>query len=83
MMGIFLFCQREPHGFADGPVPARVFGMDGDGGVAEHGFGAGGGDGHEFVCAVDGVADVPEAGLYRFMVNLVVGDRGLQDARPN
>ena len=63
-------------------------GMDGDGSVAEHRFGARGGDGDEFVgspwiCRIDHwVADVPEVALHRFVIDFVVGDGGLQVGVP-
>ena len=40
--------QRQAEFFAVEMEVALVFRMDGDGGVAEHGFGTGGGDGQEF-----------------------------------
>jgi hypothetical protein len=75
--------------FADGPIPARVLRMHGHGRVAEHRFGARGGDDHEsdvlpriVPCvpsiSFDRIADVPEARLDRLVINLVVADAGLQ-----
>ena len=62
--GDFAIHQRKVHGLAVEIVVALVLGVDGDGGVAEHGFGAGGGDGEELAGhANDRVADVPEAAL--------------------
>ena len=47
MMGISRSDQRQAELFAVEMEVALVLGMDGDGGVAEHGLGAGGGDGQE------------------------------------
>ena len=56
---------------------AFVVGVYGDGGVAEHGFGAGGGD-DDFAGAVcEGVGDVPESALLFAVVDLYVGEGGL------
>jgi hypothetical protein len=42
--------ERVAQEFAVEVGIARVVGMDGDGGIAEHGFGTGGGDDDAFVC---------------------------------
>ncbi len=52
--------------------------MHGHGRVAEHGFGARRGDSHHAVGAFDGVANVPQARLDGFVINLVVADAGLE-----
>jgi hypothetical protein len=46
-MGISRPTKRQAELFAVEMQVALVFGMDGDGGVAEHGFGARGGDGQK------------------------------------
>ena len=48
---------------ADEVGEAGVVRVDGDGGVAEHGLGAGGGDDDDLVGALDGVAQVPEGAV--------------------
>ncbi len=63
---------------ADEVLVAGVVGVDGDGGVAEHGFGAGGGDVEGLIRAGDGVLDGPEVALDFFVVDLVVGDGGAE-----
>jgi len=56
---------------------ALVAGVDGDGGVAEHGFGAGGGDGKELAGgADDGVADFPDFADAFVMDDFEVADGG-------
>ena len=50
---------------------AFVVGMNGDGDVAEHGFGPGGGDGDEFALAVfDGILEVPQFAGHLALLNL-------------
>ena len=61
MMGISRSIRGRLHGVAVEGVVALVAGIDGDGGVAQHGFGAGGGDGEKAVGAGDRIFDVPEA----------------------
>ena len=58
--------QRQLHGLAVQVEVARVLGVDGDGGIAEHGLGPRGGDGQVAAGhAVHGIADVPEVALRR------------------
>ncbi len=46
--GDFAADEGDDDGFSDEVFVAGVVGVDGDGGVAEHGFGAGGGDDEVF-----------------------------------
>ena len=66
MIGISPAGQRQVDRLADQVLVARVVGVDGDGGVAEHRLGAGGGDVERLaVRAGDGVLDRPEVALGR------------------
>ena len=90
--------QRQADGLADEVGVARIVGVDGDAGVAEHGLGAGGGD-DEVVAGLEGggaavvveggrvlvggavlerVAQAPEVALRLDLLDLEVGDRGLE-----
>ena len=65
----------------DDPFPVKVrvalvVGVDGQGGVAEHGLGPGGGHDHGFVRAFDLVADVPELALEVLVLDLDVREHG-------
>ena len=66
---------------------ALVFRMNGDGGVAEHGLGARGGDGEKLagvlaVIAEDGVADLPEVALLLVVDHFEIADGGLAARAP-
>ena len=75
--------QGQLDGLAVQVEVARVLRVDGDGGIAEHGFGAGGGHGHEAAGhAVDGVADVPEVALHVGVRHFEIGDRGVAARAP-
>ena len=70
---------------ADEALVALVVGMDGDGGVAEHGLGPRGGDddvGRRIVGiegrALDRIAQMPEMALGLDLLDLEIGDRGEQ-----
>ncbi len=62
---------------------ARVLGVDGDGGIAEHGLGARGGDGEVAAGhAVDGVADVPEVSGDFGVGDFEIAERGVAVGAP-
>ena len=62
MIGISPAGQRQVDRLADQVLVARIFGVDGDGRVAEHRLGAGGGDVEDLAGGRvgDGVLDRPE-----------------------
>ena len=69
--------QRQDDVAADEVAVAVVGGVDGDGGVAEHRLGAGGGDhGEPAGHPLDGVAHVPQLALLVGVLHLVVGQGG-------
>ena len=71
--------QRQHHGLANEVFVPLVVGVDGDGGVAEHRLGPRGRHRDELAGGIlDGVSDVPEVPVDRFVVHLVVGDGGLK-----
>ena len=79
--------ERQAELFAVEMEVALVFRMDGDGGVAEHGLGAGGSDGEKLagVFAVgveDGVADLPEMALVLVVDDFEIADGGLAARAP-
>lgn len=58
-------------------------GMDGDGGISEHGFGAGGGDfDKEALFTEDRVAEIPKLGVDGLIDEFVVGEGGLDACGP-
>jgi hypothetical protein len=63
------------------PCSARR-GVHGDGGVAEHGFGAGGGDAGEAGAVGEGIFEVPEVAVDLAVFDLVVGEGGLELGAP-
>ncbi len=68
----------QAHGAADHGFVALVGGMHGDGGVAQHGFGAGGGD-HDLAGAVlQRIGEVPVVAVDLALLDLQVGDRRLE-----
>ena len=80
--GDFAVHQRKAHGFAVEIEIALVARIDGDGCVAEHGFGARGGDGEEAVSSRDRIVDVPEAAGH-FLVNAFeIRDGGVAAGAP-
>src|ERR1019366_2359492 len=62
---------------ADVFLVAGVVGVDGDGGVAEERFGAGGGDDDGAGAVGEGVADVVELAQAVFVRHFQIGDGGL------
>ena len=74
----------ERQGDADGVqmLVAFVLGMDGHGGVAQHGFRPGGGHHHRARAVGIGVADVVELAVGRVMLDLVVGQRRMAARAP-
>ena len=84
MIGIVPSGQRQRHLLADQVLEARVVGMDGDRGVAEHCLGPRRGDVQRLTAdrACNGVPDRPELALDLLVVDLVVGDGGAQVGVP-
>ena len=85
--GNFAVHQRQAQLLAVEMQVALVFGMNGDGHVAEHGFGARGGNGEEFagvfaVVAENGIANLPELALVLFVDHFEVADGGLAARAP-
>ena len=78
MIGISPAGQRQVDQLADQVLVARVVGMDGDGGVAEHRLGPGRGDVQDLGGVGDRVLDRPEMALDFFVVDLVVGHGGAE-----
>ena len=74
--------QRQAQLFAVEMEVALVLGMNGHGGVAEHGFGARGGNGDELAglfaaVAEDRIADLPEMAFLLLVDDFEVADGGL------
>jgi len=63
---------------ADQVAKIFILGMHGDCGVAQHGFGARGGDREHFVAALDRVADVPEMAFGFAALHFQVGNGRLE-----
>ena len=61
---------------------AFIFRMHAHGGVAQHGFGAGGGDGHRAGTVGEVVADMPEHTLGVDVIHFVVGKGGVATGAP-
>ncbi len=74
--------KRHADFFADERGVAFVGGVYGYGGVAEHGLGAGGGDGDVAGSVGEGVADVVELAEAFFVLDFEVGDGGLDAGVP-
>ncbi len=74
--------EWESDQFADEFRVARVVGIDGYGDVAEHGFGARGGDDDGAGAVGEGIADVVELAEAVFVRDFEVGDGGLLDGVP-
>ena len=76
--------ERQLHGLAVQIEIARVFGVDGDGGIAEHGLGPRGGDGDEAAIgsAVHGIADVPQVAGDVGVGHFEIGERGVAAGAP-
>src|SRR3990170_8972346 len=69
--------QRQDHILADEMLVALVVGMNGNGGVAEHGLGPGGGDDDELAGPpLDGIAQMPEMPLGLDLLDLEIGNGG-------
>jgi hypothetical protein len=87
MMGISRFHQRQAELLAVQVQVALVFGMNGNGHVAEHGLGAGGRDGKKLagILAVrveDRVANLPQMALLLLVDHFEVADGGLAARAP-
>ena len=78
----FAIHQRQHHALADEVLVALVLRMNGDGGVAEHGFRARGGDHEKFFRADDGIADVPDFSGALVVDDFEIADRGLAARAP-
>ena len=75
--------QRQDGAFADQVLIARVVGVHGDAGVAEHGLRPGRRDRDVAAgLAFNRVADVPELAVDLLLLDLEIGHRGLQLAIP-
>ena len=74
--------DRQGHGLADQRLGAGIGGVDGDGGVAEHRLGTGGGDGDVAAAVGQRVPQVPHVTGDVLVLDLVVGERGAGDRIP-
>ena len=74
--------ERQDDVLADKMLVALVLGMDGNRDVAEHGLGTGGGNGDGLVAALDRVAQVPHLAVGFDVLDLEVGDGGLETGVP-
>ena len=61
---------------------ALVFGVDGDGGVAEHRFGAGCGDGKLVGAVGQRIANVVHTGFFVGVLDFEIGQRGSASGAP-
>ena len=61
---------------------AGIIGVDGHGGIAQHGFGAGGGQLQHFAGFLYGVQKMPEVAVLFLMLHLGVGNRGVAVGAP-
>ena len=79
----FAIGQRQLCHLADHVLVAFVFRMNHDGGIAEHGFRAGGGH-HQAARAIgQRIADVPHEAVFFFLHHFEVGDGGVQLSGPS
>ena len=74
--------QRQGDGLADQGLVALIFGVDHDGNVAKHGFGAGGGHGQAAATVRQRVGDVPQVAVFLGAFDFEVGDGGLEHRIP-
>ena len=74
--------ERENERLADHMLVPLVLGVDGDGRIAEHRFGAGRRDDDELVAVLDGVFEVPEEGRVLAVLHFRVGEGGLAAGAP-
>ncbi len=80
--GDLAVAQRQLHRLADEGGVALVLGVHRDGGVAEHGLGAGGGHHHVAAAVAQGVADVPEEAVLFFALHFQVAHRRFEHRVP-
>ena len=86
-MGISRFSERQAQLFAVEMEVALVFGMNGDGRVAEHGFRARGGDGEKLagilaIGAEHRILDLPQMALVLGVDDFKIADGGLAAGAP-
>ena len=82
MTGISRPTSGQDERLADHVLVPLVLGVDGDGGVAEHGLGAGGRDDDVLVAVLDGVFEVPEEGGVFAVLHFCVRKGGLAAGAP-
>ena len=70
--------QRQGDLFAHQVAIALVAGVNGDSGVSEHGFGAGGGDHHVAAAVGQRVAEMPQMAVFFSGFHFQVGNGGVQ-----
>src|SRR5262249_53530964 len=70
--------ERDAHRLADEMPIARIVGVYGDGGIAEHGFRARRGEADELTRSTDWIAKSPEAALHFFGIGLIICHRSLE-----
>ena len=80
--GDFLIQQGQDHVAAVEVLVALVLGVDGHGGIAQHGLGTGGGQLQLLTGLLDGVQQVPEVAVLLLILHLGVGDGGLAGGTP-
>ncbi len=74
--------QRQPHRFQMQAPGARVLGIDGHGGIAQHRLRPRGRDHQLLVTAVHRIDDVPQVALRLFMLDFEIAERGLAARAP-
>ncbi|OIQ78568.1 hypothetical protein GALL_397290 [mine drainage metagenome] len=76
--GNFTHCQRQAHHLADQVSVALILRMHHDGGIAQHGFRAGGGHDQTAGTVRQRVADLPHEAVFLLAHHFQVGYRGMQ-----
>ena len=74
--GNFSANQRKHESFADKVLISFIARVNSHSGIAQKGFGSGGGKLYKFVTILYGVADMPEMSCLIFVFNLCIGNRG-------
>ena len=80
--GDFFIDQGQDHVAAMQMGIAGVIGVDGHGGIAQHGFGTGGGQLQHFAGFLHGIEDVPEIAVLFFVFHFGVGNGGVAAGAP-